>query len=806
MSLQTAQDETGSVSREPSETAERDVASQLIAPPECDQKPEPRLDPGKLSPASLSTKSSVGVGSIIERQDFEMTAIPYTNGERKGGKNGHNPVVNSSGKKDRAMFQNAQSLPHVAKMMPQGSPERGVNVVEHRGSTTRNISESKTAKVERGSGVCLEKQKLRDGDANGSNGDFVAEGIPFHGDSNDITEELSYNHSETGNRFLSATARIGRHSGNVKQGGPDPRLADHNIAVSHRNTNSEGAANYSSSRKGSFSRPLAAAELGGASEFGDKAFTSHGFSAGSSHLTSQSMEPNSVLVKKIASAATANARALDTAGNLGTVNGATSMQNASNGGGHNMLSGHNSITLNHGSASIDADNSSYVRTESGAVSIEIKRAELDDLIRRHIWPGRRFGAKKKLWVWSWFVQDPADTTVAVCDYCGKIIRRQPSDKGSPKKLIEHLTTHKLNKTLVNTTRPMSDMGPLSFIALSVLGPYSDNGLIDRKSSMSLMVAAAQQMPLLTQSLNLHGSQQRVLNFLGNGLSMSLGYLHSLDHDDQRSQHDYNQSSAHTFATISLKDHQNHQAYLLMQTGRTQPNPLTPFNQPSHINNTVHHNSAKASNTHGYQPQQDGQTYANRQDSFPNQKNIQAYQNGQLHRHTQNGHEKYDGRETQHRIPLQKDLDMRPETSDTFSSDIRPQPKARHSISFDSEQSNQSYFDRLNGALRRSADSEVRFDRSSGAFDDSPYTDTNLLRRLLAFLHENKLPIDVIKLASFHQLVFDLRPEAVKDLLVLDTVFSSCVEVSRASSRPLVGTEPVYNTVRVMSKMEHDMGK
>ncbi|RKP30227.1 hypothetical protein METBISCDRAFT_9940, partial [Metschnikowia bicuspidata] len=192
-------------------------------------------------------------------------------------------------------------------------------------------------------------------------------------------------------------------------------------------------------------------------------------------------------------------------------------------------------------------------------------------------PGRRFGAKKKLWVWSWFVQDPADTTVAVCDYCGKIIRRQPSDKGSPKKLIEHLTTHKLNKTLVNTTRPMSDMGPLSFIALSVLGPYSDNGLIDRKSSI--------------------------------------------------------------------------------------------------------------------------------------------------------------------------------------------------------EQSNQSYFDRLNGALRRSADSEVRFDRSSGAFDDSPYTDTNLLRRLLAFLQENKLPIDVIKLASFHQLVFDLRPEAVKDLLVLDTVFSSCVEVS-----------------------------
>ncbi|KAK6459168.1 uncharacterized protein RJT20DRAFT_13708 [Scheffersomyces xylosifermentans] len=67
-------------------------------------------------------------------------------------------------------------------------------------------------------------------------------------------------------------------------------------------------------------------------------------------------------------------------------------------------------------------------------------------------PGQKFGAKKKSWVWSWFVQDNSNPNVAACDYCGKIIIRLPSDKGSPKKLSEHLRTHKLNKESINYSR------------------------------------------------------------------------------------------------------------------------------------------------------------------------------------------------------------------------------------------------------------------------------------------------------------------------------------------------------------------
>ncbi|CAK7893002.1 hypothetical protein CAAN1_01S12684 [[Candida] anglica] len=69
-------------------------------------------------------------------------------------------------------------------------------------------------------------------------------------------------------------------------------------------------------------------------------------------------------------------------------------------------------------------------------------------------PGQRFGAKKKSWVWSWFVQDAQDANIAACDFCGKVITRLSSDKGSPKKLSEHLKTHKLTKESINSTRPI----------------------------------------------------------------------------------------------------------------------------------------------------------------------------------------------------------------------------------------------------------------------------------------------------------------------------------------------------------------
>lgn len=60
-------------------------------------------------------------------------------------------------------------------------------------------------------------------------------------------------------------------------------------------------------------------------------------------------------------------------------------------------------------------------------------------------PGQRFGAKKRSWVWSWFIQDQDDPNIATCEQCLKVVRRLPSDKGSPKKLSEHLKTHKIYK-------------------------------------------------------------------------------------------------------------------------------------------------------------------------------------------------------------------------------------------------------------------------------------------------------------------------------------------------------------------------
>ncbi|CAN3358400.1 hypothetical protein DICA3_C19460 [Diutina catenulata] len=67
-------------------------------------------------------------------------------------------------------------------------------------------------------------------------------------------------------------------------------------------------------------------------------------------------------------------------------------------------------------------------------------------------PGVRFGAKKRSWVWSWFVQDYNNANLAACDYCGRVIQRVDSDKGSPKKLHEHLRTHKLEKSTINYSR------------------------------------------------------------------------------------------------------------------------------------------------------------------------------------------------------------------------------------------------------------------------------------------------------------------------------------------------------------------
>ena len=66
-------------------------------------------------------------------------------------------------------------------------------------------------------------------------------------------------------------------------------------------------------------------------------------------------------------------------------------------------------------------------------------------------PGHKFGARKRSWVWSWFKQDPSDYNLAICNVCNKSIRRIESDKGSPKKLSEHLKTHKIGRSDAGAT-------------------------------------------------------------------------------------------------------------------------------------------------------------------------------------------------------------------------------------------------------------------------------------------------------------------------------------------------------------------
>ncbi|CUS21407.1 LAQU0S03e01904g1_1 [Lachancea quebecensis] len=72
---------------------------------------------------------------------------------------------------------------------------------------------------------------------------------------------------------------------------------------------------------------------------------------------------------------------------------------------------------------------------------------------------QQLGAKKRNWCWNWFAQDPNDKQVAVCDYCGRKVRRLKSDRGSPKKLLEHLHTHKITPEVENPARSSNTAKP-----------------------------------------------------------------------------------------------------------------------------------------------------------------------------------------------------------------------------------------------------------------------------------------------------------------------------------------------------------
>lgn len=100
-------------------------------------------------------------------------------------------------------------------------------------------------------------------------------------------------------------------------------------------------------------------------------------------------------------------------------------------------------------------------------------------------PGQKFGAKKKSWVWNWFIQDTVDSNVATCDFCGKVIKRLASDKGSPKKLGEHLKTHKIDKNSINPKRDSMIVGDANrhyFNTLNAAQTFKPHPLSNQPSS------------------------------------------------------------------------------------------------------------------------------------------------------------------------------------------------------------------------------------------------------------------------------------------------------------------------------------
>lgn len=456
-------------------------------------------------------------------------------------------------------------------------------------------------------------------------------------------------------------------------------------------------------------------------------------------------------------------------------------------------------------------------------------------IRRQNRPGRKFGAKKKLWVWSWFVQDSSDPNVAVCDYCGKVVRRRPSDKGSPKKLSEHLRTHKLTKTLPNNTKSMPlESAALNYGGSTILMPYTDNEMIQRKSSLALLGLAPQQLhqlPILSQLNLAHSHNTQTPNFPSHGYPQNAieqersqndtsssaihGYSNISPHI-QQSQQNYNNSISVSgrpsisnqhihLANFGRLNHQNPPNQLSFQNAHIQPNQSglsggqnnilhqNPINQNSHIlsgqygitnrqNNQNNDLSTLSSQNHNVR----GQLYSK----------TSQQKNTQLHREilASNGHGKQNLRQSiqsnQHVLQ-----DLQNGTNDVISPRFHQRSGKSRSNSFEisRQQANMQLESLINDSVRE-IEVENLFDArfNTDSFDESPYSDTKLLRHLLAFLHENKLSINVIKLPTFRQLVYDLRPESVKDLLVLDTVYSSCVEVARTSSNVQLAPDPVFS--------------
>lgn len=85
-------------------------------------------------------------------------------------------------------------------------------------------------------------------------------------------------------------------------------------------------------------------------------------------------------------------------------------------------------------------------------------------------PGPKPGSRKRLWVWRWFHQNPEDPSEATCDVCGRHLKRNATDRGLPKKLVEHLRVHRiLSADAAMLLRPFS--------VVTELPPKPDSGAL-----------------------------------------------------------------------------------------------------------------------------------------------------------------------------------------------------------------------------------------------------------------------------------------------------------------------------------------
>lgn len=319
-------------------------------------------------------------------------------------------------------------------------------------------------------------------------------------------------------------------------------------------------------------------------------------------------------------------------------------------------------------------------------------------------PGQKFGAKKRLWVWSWFVQDLSDQNVAVCDFCGKVIKRVASDRGLPKKLSEHLHTHKLTKNLINPSRSM---------------PIDGSGLTFSNTNLQVPFTGAFSRQLGSRDVN---NDSSVLSQTHLGLTSSPQQVHHVQLMQQKLQSLQSQGQ-------ESQPHQQHQQ------------------QQQHHH---HHHT----NTESIAPE--------------------LKQNAPKYRRTN--------------------------AINTASSDtqqIHPQLQ-------------QQLQQQLTQEVTLNPNSSIQYNRRFilSNFENSPYSGSKFHRHILKFLAENKLSIRILKLHSFQQLIYDLRPDSITDLLELTGLYSSFVEVARAEnlSNVLDGRDSSIAEANVVNTLAQELIK